>query len=183
MKKEEILDHYDGAAARYDDTYSTEEILAVDKELIALIKSKLDPDDKILDLGCGTGLFLDHVRWPADSYLGVEPSRGMCDQFRVKHPDYELTCSYLTKKIVDDFEPSLFLGLYGVGDYLGPKDIDLIAGSDYFMMFSMPGEINPSNPLARFSKEQLAQARKNPDRFLGGRRVVGGAYWLVSNRL
>lgn len=138
MKKKDILDHYDNAAAQYDREYSTEEILAVDRQLIELIKPRLKSDDKILDLGCGTGFFLDHVRWPVDQYLGVEPSRGMCDQFGLKYPDYELVNSYLTKFINDYFRPSLFLGLYGVGDYLSPKDIDLITQADYFMMFSLP---------------------------------------------
>ena len=183
MKKREILDHYDEFAGQYDSLYSKPDILAVDRELIALIEAKLKPDDRILDLGCGTGFFLDHVQWPSGSYLGVEPSRGMCDQFRLKHPDYPLSNSYLTKDIVDDFGPSLFLGLYGVGDYLDPEDIDLIRVSDYFMMFSLPGGLNPINPLARFTKEQLDSCRKNPDRFPGERMVIDDAYILVSNRL
>ena len=183
MKKEEILDHYDGVAAQYDGLYSKPDILAVDRELIGLIEAKLKPDDWILDLGCGTGFFLDHVQWPPGSYLGVEPSRGMCDQFRFKHPDHPLSNSYLTKDIVDDFGPSLFLGLYGVGDYLGPEDIDLIRASDYFMMFSVPGKLNPINPLARFTRGQLALCRKNPDHFSGNRMVIDNAYLLVSNRL
>ena len=40
MKKEEILDHYDGAVAQYDGLYSQSDILAIDRELIALIEAK-----------------------------------------------------------------------------------------------------------------------------------------------
>ena len=107
----------------------------------------------------------------------------MCDQFRLKHPDYPLSNSYLTKDIVDDFGPSLFLGLYGVGDYLDLEDIDLIRVSDYFMMFSVSGELNPINPLARFTEEQLASCRENPSHFSGNRMVIDNAYLLVSSRL
>lgn len=178
-----VLDHYDGVADQYDSLYTTPEVLAVDREVIALIESHLSPDDRILNLGCGTGFFLDHVDWPSDLHLGVEPSRGMVDQFRRKHPSHAVKNSYLTKEIVDDFQPTIFLALYAVADYLSPTDIDLINSSDYFVMFSLPGKLSPTNPLKHFDQERLEAVRKNPDLFPGRRLIVDNSYLLISNRL
>ena len=41
MKKEEILDHYDGVAAQYDGLYSKPDILAVDREVNRLDRSQI----------------------------------------------------------------------------------------------------------------------------------------------
>ena len=183
QRDKKILDHYDEVADQYDNLYITPENLAVRKEVMALIETNLNPDDRILDLGCGTGLFLDHIQWPEDSYLGVEPSRGMYDQFRRKYPNHAAKNSYLTKEIIDDFRPTIFLALYAVADHLSHANIDLIIASDYFVMFSTPGHLSPTNPLKYFDKERLNACLKNPALFSGRRLVVNNSFLLISNRL
>lgn len=135
----EIIEHYDAIAADYDRQYSGAEYMAVNEQLIAMIEPRLPPGARILDLGCGTGLFLGYVQWDASRYVGIEPSAGMCEVFRGKHPEYRIINSYLTRELVDDFRPDVFFGLYGVGDYLSLADIDLVLSASYFMMFSAPG--------------------------------------------
>ena len=183
QRDKKILDHYDEVADQYDNLYTTPEILAVAREVMALVETNLDPCDRILDLGCGTGFFLDHIQWPEGSYLGIEPSRGMCDKFRRKYPGHAVKNSYLTKEIIDDFRPTIFLALYAVADHLSRADIDLIVASDYFVMFSTPSKLSPTNPLKYFDEERLNACLKNPDLFSGRKLVVDNSYLLVSNRL
>ena len=183
QRDKKILDHYDEVADQYDNLYTTPEKSAVAKEVMALVEANLDSGDRILDLGCGTGFFLDHMQWPEDSYLGIEPSRGMCDQFRRKYPNHAAKNSYLTKEIIDDFQPTIFLALYAVADHLSRADIDLITASDYFVMFSTPGHLSPTNPLKYFDKERLNACLKNPGLFSGRKLVVDNSFLLISNRL
>lgn len=44
--------------------------------------------DRVLDVGCGTGLLLDEAAWlrPGVNYLGVDISAGMIEMARLKHP-------------------------------------------------------------------------------------------------
>ena len=107
------------------------------------------PPDRVLDLGCGTGFFLDRIGWPENYYLGIDPSRKMCREFRRKHTEHKIINSDLSS-IVEDvrwFNPTLFIGLNAVGDFLTDEDVDIITKSDHFIMFSSGKIENPSNPL------------------------------------
>lgn len=91
-----MYSHYDAAAERYDALYSQPLDRAENWALTQwlLYRNLLNPAYQTLDLGCGTGLVLDlanHLQRPLhrDRYLGVDPSQGMLDVLRRKHPGYD----------------------------------------------------------------------------------------------
>ena len=179
---DKIIKHYDEVAERYDEMYGKPEDRAMDRKLITILKSALKPGEKILDLGCGTGFFLDHIRWPPEAYLGVDPSRRMCERLKYKHPGHAIRNSYLTSEIVCEFNPGLIIGLYAVGDYLDQKDTGIVVRSDYFMMFSHGNITDPGNPLFQNQIRQRAM-EINQRRLIGARQVFEDSYLIISSRL
>lgn len=53
---------YDSIAATYDSAYSTAQDRAEDQFVLSKLASGGLLEGRILDLGCGTGWLLDHVR-------------------------------------------------------------------------------------------------------------------------
>ena len=78
---------YDAIALQYDalfqDSASHEENAAV-MGLIGDVTAS-----RVLDIGCGTGLLLDHCT--PGAYCGLDPSRAMLDRLCAKHPAYAET--------------------------------------------------------------------------------------------
>lgn len=58
-----IIDNYDLKAPKYDSLYSSEEHKKEDNALFTAIENRLERSEimKLIDLGCGTGLLLDHI--------------------------------------------------------------------------------------------------------------------------
>jgi ubiquinone/menaquinone biosynthesis C-methylase UbiE len=70
MKKDSAL-YYDGIASGYNELHGAEQ---EKKYKIILKHLKIKPNDKVLDVGCGTGLFFRHL--PKNSF-GIDPSEGL----------------------------------------------------------------------------------------------------------
>jgi SAM-dependent methyltransferase len=99
----------------------------------------------VLDVGCGTGLFLDYATPLA--YVGIDPSRGMLRRFRERHPEYAenveqaTVMSYAGDKVGAHFD--LVAALFGVGSYLTEEELRLLPllGERVFAMFYRPGYV------------------------------------------
>lgn len=78
---------YDKVAAGYDSEYERAIDKAEDRYVAGLIKNhmRLDRGASLLDIGCGTGHFLDLIPEFEGEYVGIDPSRGMLDQFYLRH--------------------------------------------------------------------------------------------------
>ena len=88
MPPDPVASAYDHWAPAYDHTFIDRRCRAEDQLLAARLRRFLaEVDDRVLDLGCGTGAFLRLTGWHADRYLGVDVSTGMLDQARAAHPD------------------------------------------------------------------------------------------------
>ena len=120
-----ILTHpYDEVAGQYDRIWSSPQALQEDRQIMERIAyTKGD----VLDIGCGTGLFLDHYP-KCQSYLGVDPSQAMLDQLLLKHPDQDTLCqtfeaslSRLSTKRYD-----LIISLFGSPSYIHPAALDCV---------------------------------------------------------
>lgn len=82
---------FDGLAGRYDELYSDpasrNEDLDFDRRLARLIEANAYA---VLDVGCGTGWFLDHYAYAVGRrYCGFDLSHGMVERLLQKHPDAE----------------------------------------------------------------------------------------------
>ena len=75
---------YDAAAQSYDSPWGGEWALQEEREAHYTLAT---PRGRVLDIGCGTGLFVDYRYREVDreSYVGIDPSFGMLAKFRLKH--------------------------------------------------------------------------------------------------
>lgn len=86
-KKKEIIDNYDASADFYDKRYG-----AIQKEKYDIVLNNYDLNEKtIIDIGCGTGLFIEHILNSGDLdrvlecyYIAVDISWNMLLQFKLK---------------------------------------------------------------------------------------------------
>jgi SAM-dependent methyltransferase len=138
-----VIHPYDDVAAQYDSIWSTPEALAEDKAVMDAIAYQ---SGSVLDIGCGTGLFLDHYSDCTD-YIGVDPSPAMLKQLHQKHPD-AITSTHTFEGILEYLTLSqkrfdLILSLFGSPSYIDPvalKEIPnlLAPNGKVFMMFIAP---------------------------------------------
>lgn len=70
--------YYDYISEGYDELHRQEQ-----ENKIRLILENVDLHGKVLDVGCGTGLFLEKIQDICEAY-GVDPSQGMLDKIRTK---------------------------------------------------------------------------------------------------
>ena len=79
---------YDRVAHAYDDAYRDPGEKRISEQWFNRVH--LPSGARVLDVGCGTGAFVDY-RYPAlhpRQYVGIDPSTGMLGVFAGKHPEY-----------------------------------------------------------------------------------------------
>jgi SAM-dependent methyltransferase len=107
---------YDQIADIYEDLFLDNESL---EENEALMNQLGDMSQKsVLDVGCGTGLFLDY-NTPTEykTYLGFDPSGEMLNVLKRKHPWANVLQTPLAS-FVPHKKYDLIIALFGVGNYL-----------------------------------------------------------------
>lgn len=75
------MHHYDQSAKVYDTQYSEEQTAKIQTALTHL---NLDKDDSVLDIGCGTGILSAHLAGKIRSVVGVDISRGLLKEAKIK---------------------------------------------------------------------------------------------------
>ncbi|UCH38194.1 MAG: class I SAM-dependent methyltransferase [Candidatus Bathyarchaeota archaeon] len=80
--KRKSIRHYDEIAGGYDDQYADEQI---QKYTIALTAVNACSCDYMLDLGCGTGLFIKTVTGLGGYMIAVDSSKKMIQEANLKH--------------------------------------------------------------------------------------------------
>lgn len=85
MKIVSVSEFYDACAELYDKGYHREVDLAENEVIFESIKYK---DEKVLDLGAGTGLFLEYCKAHPDRYMGIDISERMIEIAQKKFPLY-----------------------------------------------------------------------------------------------
>lgn len=125
---------YDQAASNYDAIWDTPKAKAEDAAAIEALDYR---GGSVLDIGCGTGLLLDHVR--PERYLGIDPSRAMLARLRAKHPGAEVVpTSFESFYTAERFD--LIVGLFGSVSYVRPETVIerlpglLAPGGRFFLM-------------------------------------------------
>lgn len=136
---------YDSLAPRYDARYKTPQALLEDEAVFGLLKRHVRTP--VLDLGCGTGLFLDHMPMHHDQYQGVDISPQMLEQLMVKHPTAEAMLGDVNTMPLDGY--NTVVSLYGSASYILPVKYQQVVDSPvFFLMVYKPGylpDYYPSN--------------------------------------
>jgi ubiquinone/menaquinone biosynthesis C-methylase UbiE len=84
-QKRQTMRRYNQSAHVYDTQYSEEQAVKFKTVMQGL---RLSHKSRILDLGCGTGLILDHLVGRAELTVGVDISRGLLEEARKKARPY-----------------------------------------------------------------------------------------------
>lgn len=127
---------YDDIASKYDSLFRDETSLVEDNE----VGEMLPPlTGSTLDIGCGTGLLTEIVRIDPGNYLGVDPSKGMLEQFAKKHPEFKerIVCEPFNGRNLDCNNFNNIIALFGSPSYLSYFAVLAISKSKArkFLMF------------------------------------------------
>lgn len=136
--KAKHLTMYDEIAVNYDNFFIDEDSLKEDKDLIKL----LDVKGKVLDIGCGTGLLLDHKLKDIDRYIGIDISSNMIDIISSKYGNKD-NCDFINCKAEDFYGEGFntIVALFGTASYLNIHTVNNIVnmladgGVAYFMYY------------------------------------------------
>ena len=130
-------DVYNGLANEYDLLYAAGEFKAEDTSLFRYLERLIELP--VLDVGCGTGLVLEHLDLDPKDYYGVEPSQGMADRLHEKFPEHGVFEGAFEHLLIPT--GSTTLALYGSASYVSPSSWEKLKDGcpNYFLMFYAPG--------------------------------------------
>lgn len=89
MSMSKVQAHYDDVADVYDQRYDVRQGRLYHHHLSQIALERLPDGGLLLDLGCGTGLFIDHYQKNGGSAVGLDISPGMVGMGRKRCPDSE----------------------------------------------------------------------------------------------
>jgi len=144
MKEVSAQEFYDKIAYKYEKEYKNRTDIAEDK----MIMKQLDIDKKsvVLDLGCGTGLFLEYHK-DSHFYFGIDVSKKMVQIARKKNHENANWIEDCRIENIDKFEKGYYnriISLFGSLSYI--KDMERVIriaykklrrdGKLFFMVYS-----------------------------------------------
>lgn len=140
------LGFYDHLADEYDRIFSDDES-KIENEQIAKMLAPHAAQGKILDIGCGTGLFLDIGLGAGEEvfYHGIDPSRRMLANLSAKHKTWQLSCTTFEEfPVPENRRYDLICSLFGAMSYVNPASFGklrrlLAPGGKFFLMFYKKG--------------------------------------------
>ncbi|CAN5507622.1 hypothetical protein BH10ACI2_BH10ACI2_04160 [soil metagenome] len=108
---------YDLIADRYDTLFIDQDSLDENREVMNMTAPR--PEDRILDIGCGTGLFLRY--FPHNEYVGIDPSARMLRKLGLHFPfqaDSVINARFEEFYDAEGFD--LIIALFGAANYIQP---------------------------------------------------------------
>jgi len=119
-----VAQPYDQIASQYDQLWNTPEATAENQQIMDRIGYS---HGDVLDIACGTGLFLDHHP-NCKTYLGVDPSPAMLHELNAKHPDRDLICQTFEASLprISPKRFDLIISLFGSPSYVYPAALNCI---------------------------------------------------------
>ena len=133
---------YDRIASDYDWNYSSRLAQAENLAVCQWLGEAKIGGGKVLDLGCGTGLFLDLIETKPYKYLGVDVSSGMLAEAKYKFPYHNFAKADMESNFFGMFDQ--VVSLFGSMNYIQPAAIQrllyrhLVPGGRFFVMLCTP---------------------------------------------
>ena len=124
MYNNEIQSIYDKEAVSYDSKYMDKIHLIEDKIIGMIIRSAIWPtifNQKILDIGCGTGHVIDLAGLKPRNYHGIDISEKSIEEAQRKFPDHSFQAIDVTESS-SRTKSDLALFIYGQVNYIGIKE-------------------------------------------------------------
>ena len=120
--REMVSRHYDDESKEYDGVYNEPIQLAEDAAVMRLIEPYVMNGQRVLDIGCGTGLPLSYL--DISKYIGMDISAGMIAQAKKDHPGKVFTVGDMHGLPAADESVDTVISLYGPFSYsLKPKSV------------------------------------------------------------
>ena len=132
--KRSIDADYDTIADSYDGLFSSDEYKKEDADVIGKIGFV---GGSVLDIGCGTGLFLEHC--DPEFYVGIEPSSKMLEIAKAKSVNGERL--FVNTDFESYYSPRKFdlaIALFGSTSYIEPetvKRVEAFSRASFLMFF------------------------------------------------
>jgi hypothetical protein len=172
--EERAGDAYDRIAPVYDDLWRSEEAHAEDRKVIELLAYR---GGSVLDVGCGTGLLLDHIR--PELYLGIDPSRGMLERLEEKFPGAP-TENVGIENLATAMRFDAVVSLYGSCNYIPADGVRRIPhltqkAGRYFLMFYREGYAPLTESMAGVSVPRF----QHPRSILPGRVTDFNNFFII----
>lgn len=143
MPRNKISKQYDLISEKYDDLFIDESSIIENKEVYKKIKEYTK--GTILDIGCGTGLFLDMLgKKTKVKYTGIDPSPKMLSKLIIKYPMYLNNLINASYEEIKLGKYDIVISLFGSVSYIKKKKLKSILenvadGGKYFLMFYKEG--------------------------------------------
>lgn len=127
------VNQYDAIAESYDSLFKDEVSIEENNKIASML---FDVPGIILDVGCGTGLFLDILKVSPDEYFGIDPSNKMLEVFRKKHPRYYNLCIPFEMFNLKFMVFNTVVALFGSASYIEIEALtDIPEEKNLFLMF------------------------------------------------
>lgn len=145
---------FDAVASRYDELYRDRACQAEDRALRRLLRGPVARSDGlVLDVGCGTGWFPDHLAVTAAGYVGFDLSEKMVAATLDKHPDLAVLQGDLSGEwhpLLGGRRFDLVVSLWCAASYAPPwwfarqTAAHLRPGGEFFLMPHALGSSDPA---------------------------------------
>lgn len=172
---------HDLISENYDTFFKDEYSLHEDRQVLDMIN--YSDGASVLDIGCGTGLFIDYTPSCLPSlYTGIDPSQVALDKLVQKHPSYadRIVCSKLEDYAGSSYD--LAIGLFGSPSYIPFYALQWIPqllspSGRFFLMFYQATYTPRSHVLSKWNPEYFYYSRQDLEKL--GRTKEFNTYWIV----
>ena len=92
IKKEYIKDYYENEAPKYNYTHGAGMLgaqISIDRYYHSFLKKYINKNSKVLEVGCGTGVFTEVIKKLSNNIIATDISKNMLLEAKKRNPDVE----------------------------------------------------------------------------------------------